>query len=355
MKKIFLLVIVCCTKVCTAQNLVPNSSFEDENFCEFNLPCSPAAWFYIVKSEVAGYFTDQMPAATGKRWLSIVAGNRLNKGGRQYWQTMLLHTLEEGKQYKITIKIHGWDIEPNTNDIGLYLTNKMVFYETDTVLQPKNYIQFSGAKVKQEKNGWFSLEKEYTATAADQYLVIGNFSDQDYQEVAKKRFSRSMYIGVTVDDVSITPVTPFVCTDCQHTKDSLYASRNRHPSQPAPTPTKPGTIIQTHSSKIDTLVLDNIYFKTASYNINNPEIFEPYRKVFTDAAVSKIRILGYTDDAGNVNGNKILSGQRAEAVARLIVAKFGVNYALIETEGMGVSDSFNNKSKNRRVEILLFH
>ncbi len=74
-----------------AQNLVPNGSFEDENICEYHQNCSPSAWFYATKNANAGYFINEIPASTGTRWLSIVTGNRQNKGARQYWQTMLLH------------------------------------------------------------------------------------------------------------------------------------------------------------------------------------------------------------------------------------------------------------------------
>jgi len=335
------------------QNLVPNPSFEDENICERNQPCSPSAWFYVTKNIVAGYFTNQTPAATGKRWLSIVTGNRENTGGRQYWQTMLLLPVIQGKVYRASLSIHGWKTEPNAKDVGMYFPPKMQFYTADTLIQPKFYVDFSDAKVTKLKNSWFKLEKEFAPPETSQFLMIGNFSSENSQEIAKSRISSSIYIGPLVDDITIEPAVKENCENCSHVKDSLYLIKNRHSdtSRYLQLEEFPETTSPYFST--DTLSLNEIYFTSSSYSIKNPNILDKHRVWFAKPNIIKIKISGYTDDTGTTDGNRILSLRRAQEVAKLISQKFNISPNIIETEGRGVSSKNSNKGENRKVEIYI--
>lgn len=352
-KNILTILVISMSQFLQAQNLVPNPSFEDENICEQHQPCSPSAWFYVTKNLVAGYFVNEIPAATGKHWLSIVAGNRLNTGGRQYWETMLLHQLEKGATYKVRLSIHGWDLKPNPRDIGVYFIPELMFYKTDTVIQPDSYVDFADAKITEQKKGWFRLEKEFIAENASKVIMIGNFSHDNYQEVARKRTSKSIYAGLLVDDIEIVPVEKMDCKDCERVKDSLYSITTRHSSVDTIEPVKFAEITSNQESG-DTLVLDDIYFAIGSSKISNLDSLEHYRSKFDPQTIKKIIVTGYTDDIGTVGANKILSLQRAKAVAGLIAEKFRIPVANIDTRGYGISRENQDKTKNRRVAVYIY-
>jgi outer membrane protein OmpA-like peptidoglycan-associated protein len=73
----------------------------------------------------------------------------------------------------------------------------------------------------------------------------------------------------------------------------------------------------------------------------------------------KVKIVGHTDNIGSVKFNEKLSLKRAESVKEFLL-KNRVDLSRIITEGKGMSepvvenDTEENRSKNRRVEILLF-
>src|ERR1700730_2257819 len=138
-------------------NLVPIPSFEDVNICsEYNQPCSPSAWFYLSRKLTTGYFP-RFPSATGSRHLQIVVASRQTTN-RQYWETMLLCPLEAGEHYNVSLKIAGPRNStqlstacPNLRDIGLWFTNRFVFVQGDSILQPRSYLSFVGATARHLK------------------------------------------------------------------------------------------------------------------------------------------------------------------------------------------------------------
>jgi outer membrane protein OmpA-like peptidoglycan-associated protein len=339
-----------------SQNLVPNSSFEDVSICTENKGYSkPSAWFNIVRNGAAGYIVlPNIPAATGHRYMNFVIGNRENTS-RQYWQALLLHELEKGKRYLVRISITGWDDDPNLNDIGLYFTNSMISASRDTLLQPPNYLDFRDAKVNKSKNGWFRLEKEYVATENDQIMIVGNFSARNYQEIAKKRYSKSIYLAILVDDIEIIPSETIACENCQKIKDSLYSisQRNACPITASPPADTVASIVP--EKKVDTVVISDILFASSSYTLINPDSLERFRDLFKAQDVRKIRIIGYTDNVGTETFNRELSQKRAIEVAGLLSSRFNIPESIIVVEGQGISTQFTDKKKNRRVEVYIYH
>jgi flagellar motor protein MotB len=353
MKTYFLLLTALICGVANAQNLVPNGSFEDANICEQNKPCSPAAWFYTVKNGASGYFDiPNIPAATGRRCLSVCIGNRLNLN-RQYWETMLLGNLERGKKYKINISIRGWDVDPNLHDIGLYFTGSMIHSDRDTLMQPESHLNFLDAKVKTLKNGWFRLEKEFIPDSDYQFLIVGNFSSRNYQEIAQKRFSRSPYLGVLVDDIEIRPIEKIACENCGKIRDSLYAITLRHSSIKAPTTLPDSLPLAVKENKVDTLVIKNILFAVDSYKLVDTASLDIYRHALETKDIKKIRIIGFTDNVGTAAHNQELSQKRAMEIGRQIALKFNIPASLIECEGRGISTTYAEPDRNRRVEIYV--
>ena len=348
-----------------AQNIVPNGNLEDVNICtELHAPCSPSAWFIVRKSIPGGYYhIYPNHAASGKQYFDL---NVANAGkSRQYWQTMLLCKLVPGEKYEVSIKIAGGEPGPNVNDIGLYFTNNFIFSKNDTLLQPREYLNFLDAEISRLKNNWFLLKKEFTAATDATCLVIGNFSSEDNRSIVSKRGSRYNLVNMMVDDIVINPLHAAPCSGYQHNKDSLYAIRERHSNDTLISKNNSidtvknektaVTLLPEQTKKTDTLQLSNVLFEFDRYKLLNPDTLETFRMMLSNPAIKRIQVVGYTDDAGSEAYNKNLSEKRAKEIARLVVSKFGISTSIIQAEGKGISTSYTDKSLNRRVDIYIYY
>ena len=77
-----------------------------------------------------------------------------------------------------------------------------------------------------------------------------------------------------------------------------------------------------------------------------------------DLARSRIRIEGHTDAEGDVAMNQVLSERRAEAVREVLVMRYGVAPARLETVGFGETQLLvptpdgQAEARNRRVQVI---
>jgi outer membrane protein OmpA-like peptidoglycan-associated protein len=369
------------------QNLVANPSFEDVNTCaEFSQPCSPSAWFYLSRKLTTGYFP-RFPSATGERHLQIVAVSRETEN-RQYWETMLLCPLQAGERYVVSIKVASPAGEnelndkcPNLRDIGVWFTNKFVFVEGDSLLQPRSFLSFYGATPKDLKNGWFEVKKEFTPVSRSTILILGNFNRMANADILEQREWSDPTIDILVDDIAVVPLKGEVCGSAQRVKDSLYAITWRHseiwppndvvietkeppkkvdsPKVEPPglvvTPDAPAETAVPAVPKTDTIIIPSIQFDFDQYMMQHPDSLQRYRDVLTKPGIRKVQVVGFTDDTGSEAYNLDLSQKRAKEIARLLTEKFGLSAALIATEGRGISTVYPTKEMNRRVEVYIFH
>lgn len=361
------------------QNLVANPSFEDVNTCaEFSQPCSPSAWFYLSRKLTTGYFP-RFPSATGERHLQIVAASRETEN-RQYWETMLLCPLQAGERYVVSIKVASPAGEnelsnkcPNLRDIGLWFTNKFVFVEGDSLLQPRSFLSFAGATPKDLKNGWFEVKKEFVPMARSTILILGNFNRMANEDILEQREWSDPTIDILVDDIVVVPVKGDLCAGAQRVKDSLYAITWRHseiwppndvvietkePPRKVDSPkAAPPLLVVAPSppAKTDTIVIPSIQFDFDQYMMQNPDTLQRYKSLLTRAGIKRIAVVGFTDDIGSEAYNLELSQKRAREIARLLTEKFGLPSALIAAEGRGISKLYPTKILNRRVEIYIYH
>lgn len=340
-------------KIVDGQNIVPNGSFEEVNICsEVHQPCSPSGWFYI-NHLVKGYFKSHINPIGGVKDLNLVVVDT-GSPNRDYWQTMLLCPLEIGKNYKVSLKLASDYIGPNLYDIGLYFTDTLLFFSKDSVIQPINYLNFLDARIKKLKNGWFELQKEFTATSANHFLIIGNFSNKTNKQITKERGISIKRLYLSVDELSIIATKEISCPEMQKIKDSLYSIKERH-SKPQLHDLPVIKLEIPAKEKIDTIIINNIEFGFDSYQIKNTDTLQYLRNYLLDGAVKKIKIAGFTDSTGSIQYNKSLSEKRAKAVAQFLVEAFSLNESSIEVEGKGISTKYSEIQQNRRVEIYIYH
>ena len=109
------------------------------------------------------------------------------------------------------------------------------------------------------------------------------------------------------------------------------------------------------------ITLDRTYFKTGSDELTEGSEQQLKNIVAILKAYPKaaIRLGGYTDNTGSVEGNKKLSERRANSVLNKLVA-LGANKAQLSAQGYGqehpiceANDTDECKAKNRRIDIRL--
>jgi outer membrane protein OmpA-like peptidoglycan-associated protein len=397
----------------SSSNLVANPSFEDINTCsEYNQPCSPSAWFFANRKVTSGYFP-RYPSATGERHLQIVVASR-ETSNRQYWETMLLCPLQAGEKYTVSLKIAAQGAgqtaggRPNLRDLGFWFTDRFIFSRLDTLLQPRSYLKFTDATVRDLKNGWFEVDKEFTPVRGAAFLIVGNLYGLTNADIMDQRQKPTGTIEIGVDDVAIIPVRSALCPDHARRKDSLYAILRRHsdvdsadmgvdstdrtpqpappqaaphrpvtPKQPASpqpvtsrpvspqpvaprpdTPSRPPSFPDTarlNLARTDTLIIHNIQFQFDRYLVDNPDTLQRFKAVLTRPGIKGIRVVGFTDDKGSQAYNQELSEKRAHEVAHLLTTNFRIPETLIRAEGKGISRDYKDPTLNRRVEIYIFH
>ncbi|SFB75105.1 OmpA family protein [Flagellimonas taeanensis] len=103
-----------------------------------------------------------------------------------------------------------------------------------------------------------------------------------------------------------------------------------------------------------------IYFDYDSWVVK-PEsygVIKEIADVLTDTPQLNLKIVGHTDNSGDVDYNQSLSENRAEAVKQVLVEQFGIPENRLEFEGKGETEpvddnnTLTGKANNRRVEFI---
>ncbi|MBX3231617.1 MAG: OmpA family protein [Labilithrix sp.] len=139
-------------------------------------------------------------------------------------------------------------------------------------------------------------------------------------------------------------------------------------STPAPEPPPPAPIKSTGKAKVegDTIKIPGkIHFKVNSAVIEEDketkEILQTVADVLKEnTQITKLHIEGHTDADGGHDHNQKLSQDRADAVAKWLTEKGGVDKGRLDPKGWGEerplakNDTPANKETNRRVEFKIW-
>jgi hypothetical protein len=102
--------------IASAQNLLLNGDFEEENICsEYKVNCAPEAWLYTVPSLIYYYF-DEKGAYNGKHYVSLLAGHTRKPFYRTFVRSRLLCGLHKGNTYRLQFYIKS--LHPILDSIG---------------------------------------------------------------------------------------------------------------------------------------------------------------------------------------------------------------------------------------------
>ena len=108
------------------------------------------------------------------------------------------------------------------------------------------------------------------------------------------------------------------------------------------------------------VVIYGIYFDTGKADVK-PEsepVLKEIAKLFQQNSKLKLYIVGHTDNVGDLTHNMKLSQNRADAVVKTLVSKYGVDTKQLKAYGVGFlapvasNKTEEGRAKNRRVELV---
>ncbi|MFZ2905100.1 MAG: OmpA family protein [Cyclobacteriaceae bacterium] len=347
----------------SAQNLVPNPSFEELSRCphsfstdkkDFIVPGweSPTngtpdhfhgcSWG---EADVPFNWAGSANAHSGKGYAGIyVWSNEPDRNYREYLQCELAEPLQSGERYSIEFYYKlASNAVYTVNRMGLALTEAPVNLAHDRLIEVEPVISIEhDSAVVTSTGGWEHAKQIYRANGGERFVIIGNFFDNrstKYTRLPYRIGKNTMLTGSAyyfIDDVSVKPV------------DSL-----KQKVVPVATKFRRDTI------ELNTdYILKNIQFEFDSYVLLRSSFVEldkvvEYLKLHPEV---QVRLSGHTDFIGGEEYNIALSRSRARSVAEYFIAK-DINSHRIVSYGFGktrpiVPDKTDEARKiNRRVEI----
>ena len=212
----------------SAQNLVPNASFEDTISSPCNGYSFPALSNWISPSSVSSpdYYhpcnsplvwgvpdnqTGFQDARTGIAYAGIVTYWEGLSSRREYIENQLTQQLINGTKYYWSFWISRADyLDYASNNIGICLAPNPVTSATNEFI-PLAPIGNLYSVVLDSAN-WTQVCGEYIANGGEEYLVIGNFFDNSQTNIIQVQQGTSETIGAYyyIDDVYLS-IDPIVC------------------------------------------------------------------------------------------------------------------------------------------------
>ncbi len=176
----------------SAQNLVPNPSFEDTVSCPYgaNSNLSVATWFnpsiaspdyYNICSNsnnngVPDNMWGYQEAKDGNAYAGFLTFYNSISNYREYWEVQLTNPLTAGTNYYWSFWVSRLDeTDYASNNIGIHFSDTIITSIDDQVFNvPPAY---NYATIVNDSINWLQISGVYVAAGGEQYIVIGNFYD----------------------------------------------------------------------------------------------------------------------------------------------------------------------------------
>ncbi len=347
----------------SAQNLVPNPSFEEYDVCPGDF--SQAAHEFRVRhwrsanlgtpdnfndcsigeADVPHNWAGVSEPYEGKGYVGIYLWMNKDNNYREYLQCKLLEPMLKDSLYEIEFhyKLSSYS-KYSIDRIGLMFTDSLVHVKHDQVIsfQPTISIIQDSALTK-ETGYWETARKEYHANGGEQFVTIGNFFNNQtthhyfirFSPVQQSMLEKSAYYYI--DEVKIVPLFNTLQNQIAEVASEFKQD-------------------QVELDKI--YILRNIQFKFDQYVLQSASFTE------LDGVVSwlnknpsvHVTLSGHTDDQGNEAYNVTLSTNRAKSVSEYLI-DHGISSLRIEAFGYGKSKPLiegtteEAREINRRVEV----
>lgn len=319
----------------------------DNDVLDWTTPTQGSSDYFNACSELMGTpknFNGEQPANFGLGYVGLYF--YAPDDYREYIQASLNQTLIKDEVYTVSFYVSLAERSDFAIlELGVQFMENPINITTKKNLSRKQLSKVPGDKSNyfgiryddfySDKTDWVLVEKEFTAKGTENYMLIGNFKDN--QRTQKLKTKRNVTKGsyYYVDMVSVVPVNP-----------------NKNPSQV--------------DTKELTFELDSIHtFKNVLFKFDTFELLAAAKSELDEieAYLSgnkrlKIQISGHTDAMGSPSYNQQLSENRAKAVASYLMEK-GIDSSRINYQGMGsIQPVTENKTStgrqnNRRVAFRI--
>jgi len=345
-----------------AQNLVPNGSFELFSRCPGNYSLEAAEFRAVDWFSASAGTPDQFHACSqggagvpynwagvsdaydgeGYAGIFLWLSNPKNHY-REYLQCRLTEPLVKDSTYRIGFR---YKLSPYSrycvDRIGLLMEDSVVKLANDQVMRRMPTFEIVHDSALNKQTGyWEKAFFEYRANGGEQFVVIGNFADNQATAVYHLQFGDAPEEMLQVssyyyiDDVTVAAKFP---------PDGIML-----PVLPEFAPE------QVELNK--TYVLNNIQFEFDSYKLKRSsfETLEVLATWLEEHAGVRVILSGHTDDVGSEKYNLALSRNRAASVAAYLISR-GIEPGRIEKLGYGegrpVAPGTTEQARaiNRRVE-----
>jgi hypothetical protein len=206
------------------QNLVPNPSFEYYTSCpsgpgqlSFAIPwIANAGGEYLNSCSIninysvpnQGGYNFQY-AHSGIAFIGLTTYFGVNDNYREYAHSQLLSILQANYCYYVEFYVNlasgGWGGKYAINNIACSFTNSEV-NSTGNVLNLTPYIYKLGNPIINDTLNWVKISGIFQATGGEQYIVIGNFKDDNNTDTLNTGDGNAPGSCYFIDDVSVIPI-----------------------------------------------------------------------------------------------------------------------------------------------------
>lgn len=339
-------------------NIVPNAGFE-----RFSGP--PIGWSYKGSffGEVVKYWfsaTTASPDVYGQGihvpmdWAEKGFGGQKARSGksmagltlfgctngkphcREYIEIQLSEPLVIGQAYYVEFWVTHLPKSLQINNLGAYFSVSEIKRGTDEILIRE--AQVKAANIVAAPGGkWVKVSGQFVAKYEAEFILIGNFSDDNSTLSVAPREDSYNYAYYYVDDVLVKKIPPF-----------------------RPIPVKPDDLTKQTLEVGKTIQLKHIYFEFDKDELMPRSYVELNKllKVMRENPRLSIDIVGHTDALGEDAYNLDLSRRRALAVEKFLLGN-KISKSRLRSHGEGESrpvapnDTDEGRAQNRRVEFVV--
>ncbi|WP_182859115.1 OmpA family protein [Flagellimonas aequoris] len=256
---------------------------------------------------------------------------------REYIQVPLAETLEKGSRYRLTLYISlAEKSDGAVMDMGAIFAEKPLSIHTKRHLSQGVLLsvatettpikQFSTTGYYDDKQKWMELSFDIVGKGFESQLILGNFKSNagtSYHDFGHTTNNKGGYSYYYLDDISLTYLGP------DYQPNEVY-------------------------------VLDHVNFNFDKFDLQ-PKAKQSLKDVYDYLQKHPnlmVSISGHTDDLGSEEYNDVLSKERAQTVAKYLMA-LGLDKKRITSKGFGdkipLDSSLTDEArrKNRRVEFVM--
>ena len=345
-----------------SQNLVLNPSFEEVEKCihrvsqfqqnvkHWTIPTNGTTDLHnscsTGETGVPANFSGFQESEFGKNYAGCYFYS--GKDYREYIQGTLIHPLEQGKRYRVSMYLSLADYSNMAiQEIGFYMSKQKIKVDVEHILPPKKLLtQHDSSQLKtirsngffDDKKNWTLASIEFIANGGEQFITIGNFTANSATK--KKQVIR----GDARNDTSyyyLDMVSVELLPDAQISDIAVESS--------------PIEQFDELSNVFKQQVIE-FEFDRSELGQSGLNVAQKLADYMNENSAFKIKILGHTDEIGAMKYNQILSIRRAESLANYLINQ-GILTDRIQIIGHGSSqpiskiNNFEGRQRNRRVEF----